>query len=147
MPSYYISGDKNISPIDKKYKKIENLDLYFEILSKIWDKDTCAPRLRDKYNKDNITCGQCSVTAFLTQDIFGGDVYGISLEDGNFHCFNKVNDTVFDLTCDQFKEKKLDYTKNTLQKREEHFKKKEKEERYLLLKERLINYLGDSYES
>ncbi len=110
-------------------------DLY-TALSDIWCEYTCAPRMRCDWRKENRTLGQCSVTAFLAQDIFGGDVYGVPLEDGNFHCFNIVDGHVFDLTSEQF-DHPLDYSTAFLQRREDHFRKKEKEERYQYLKEKL----------
>ena len=111
---------------------------YYDILSNIWCADTCAPRLRGIWSKENKTLGQCSVTAFLMQDIFGGKVYGIPLEDGNFHCFNAVGDCVFDLTSEQFGNEKLDYNNCTEQLREIHFKKEEKHKRYEYLKTELL---------
>ncbi len=110
-------------------------DLY-TALSDVWCEYTCAPRMRCDWHKENRTLGQCSVTAFLAQDIFGGDVYGVPLEDGNFHCFNIVDGHVFDLTSEQF-DHPLDYSTAVLQRREDHFRKKEKEERYQYLKEKL----------
>ena len=56
-------------------------DLYDRLLS-CWCPDTCAPRLRSQWSKDNPTWGQCSVTSFLVQDIFGGKVYGVPLPEG-----------------------------------------------------------------
>ena len=88
-----------------------------------------------------MTLGQCSITAFLVQDIFGGLVYGVPLGDGNYHCFNVVNDVVFDLTSEQFGERKLDYQNVVIQNREDHFLKKEKYQRYLLLKRSLLEKL------
>lgn len=44
----------------------------YDILSEIWCEYTCAPRLRSKWNPENKTLGQCSITAFLAQDLFGG---------------------------------------------------------------------------
>jgi len=87
------------------------------------------------------TIGQCSITAFLVQDIFGGLVYGVPLEDGNYHCFNVIGNIVFDLTSEQFGERKLDYKNVVLQKREDHFSKLEKYERYLFLKRSLLEKL------
>ena len=81
--------------------------------------------------------GQCSVTAFLAQDIFGGKVYGIQREGGNYHCYNVVGDCVFDLTSEQFGEEVLDYENNPEQFREVHFAKEEKRQRYEYLKARL----------
>ena len=72
-------------------------DLYNRLWD-LWCADTCAPRMRGDWSEDNRTLGQCSVTAFLAQDIFGGKVYGIPLPDGGFHCYNVIGDCVFDLT-------------------------------------------------
>ncbi len=116
---------------------------YYDILSDLWDLDTCAPRLRKDWSEDNKTLGQCSITAFLIQDIFGGKVYGILRSGGNYHCFNDVDGCVFDLTSEQFGDEKLDYTNCPEQFREVHFKKEEKRKRYELLKERLYNALRD----
>ncbi len=116
---------------------------YYDILSDLWDLDTCAPRLRKDWSEDNKTLGQCSITAFLIQDIFGGKVYGILRSGGNYHCFNDVDGCVFDLTSEQFGDEKLDYTNCPEQFREVHFQKEEKRKRYELLKERLYNALRD----
>ena len=111
---------------------------YYDILSDIWCKETCAPRLREKWSSDNKTLGQCSVTAFLMQDIFVGVVYGILRPGGNYHCFNKIGDCVFDLTSEQFGDEVLDYSDCREQFREIHFAKEEKRQRYELLKSKML---------
>lgn len=126
-------------PINDLYPQIKSpIDLY-DAVSKIWCAETCAPRLRGEWTKENKTKGQCSITAFLAQDIFGGKVYGIPLEDGNFHCYNVVGDCRFDLTSEQFgeKAKELVYDDKHEQSREVHFAKEEKRLRYEMLKKRL----------
>ena len=110
---------------------------YYDILSGIWCPETCAPRMRGEWTSDNPTLGQCSVTAFLMQDLFGGKVYGVPQKDGSFHCFNDVDGCVFDLTSEQFGDEKLDYTDNPEQSRDVHFAKEEKRLRYKYLKDRL----------
>ena len=71
--------------ITAEYKGIETpVDLY-DALSHVWCADTCAPRMRQNWIKENMTLGQCSITAFLAQDIFGGKVYGILRPGGNYH--------------------------------------------------------------
>lgn len=130
----------------------------YDLLSEIWCVETCAPRLRQKWSCENNTCGQCSITAFLVQDILGGDVYGIPLPDGSVHCYNVVGETLFDLTSEQFDPKfrdepacgtsdassysnELCYENNPLQSREVHFAKEEKRLRYELLKAKLLQVL------
>ena len=128
---------------NENYPGIERPSDLYRALSALWSKETCAPRMADRWSPDNRTLGQCSITAFLAQDIFGGEVYGVPLPDGNYHCFNKVGDCVFDLTKAQFGERKLDYSLTYPQSREKHFGKEEKYNRYLLLRDRLKDYLKD----
>ena len=115
-------------------------DLY-DALRNVWCADTCAPRMRARWTPENPTYGQCSVTAFLAQDIFGGQVYGVPLGDGNFHCFNAAGGCAFDLTSEQFGSEALDYENVTEQFRDVHFAREEKRLRYELLKERLSESL------
>ena len=115
---------------------------YYDLLSEIWCAETCAPRMREDWSPENRTLGQCSITAFLIQDLYGGKVYGVPLEDGSFHCFNEVDGCVFDLTSEQFGDRKLDYENCPEQFRETHFANAEKRARYELLKEKLLSRLG-----
>ena len=114
---------------------------YYDLLSGVWAADTCAPRMRGDWTPENPTLGQCSVTAFLMQDLFGGKVFGVPLPDGSFHCFNDVDGCVFDLTSEQFGDTELNYTDCPEQFREVHFAKTEKKQRYELLKSRLLSRL------
>ena len=114
---------------------------YYDLLTDIWTVETCAPRLRENWSPENPTLGQCSITAFLMQDIYGGKVYGIPRSDGNFHCFNDVDGCVFDLTSEQFKDETLDYSDCPEQFREVHFQKEEKRQRYEVLKARIKKQL------
>ena len=138
MYFFYGHENANVSAATDEFKGIKTpYDLY-DALSEIWCADTCAPRMRDKWTKENKTYGQCSITAFLTQDIFGGIVRGVKLEDGNFHCYNVVAGHVFDLTSEQFDEE-LEYLEtDEIQLREVHFAKEEKRLRYEYLKETLM---------
>lgn len=114
-------------------------DMY-DALSHIWCEYTCAPRLRNEWSKDNITLGQCSITAFLVQDIFGGKVFGVLRPGGNYHCYNVIDGVTFDLTSEQFGDEKLNYEDNPEQLREVHFAKQEKKERYEYLRDELKKY-------
>lgn len=129
----------DVPAISKEFSGINNpLDLY-DALSDIWCEYTCAPRLRDEWTQENKTLGQCSVTSFLAQDIFGGEVYGILRPGGNYHCYNVVGECVFDLTSEQFGDEVLDYTDNPVQSREVHFSRAEKRDRYEYLRDKLMN--------
>lgn len=134
---FYGWEEADSKPVSADYPGIGSpWDLY-DRLKEIWCCETCAPRLRDRWTAENKTLGQCSITAFLTQDIFGGKVYGILRPGGNYHCYNVIGSRCFDLTSEQFGEEKLDYGENPEQFREVHFAKEEKRLRYELLKEKL----------
>ena len=131
----------DVAPIEEQYKRIKNPRELYDLLSNIWCADTCAPRMRQQWTKENMTMGQCSITAFLAQDIFGGKVYGILRPGGNYHCYNVVGACVFDLTSEQFGDERLDYSDNPEQFREVHFGKEEKRLRYEYLKAELDKVL------
>ena len=118
---------------------IESPRELYDLLSEIWCADTCAPRMRKNWTPENKTLGQCSVTAFLVQDLFGGKVFGMLRPGGSYHCYNVVDGRVFDLTSEQFGEeaKELCYEGNPEQFREMHFAKEEKRLRYEYLKREL----------
>lgn len=130
-----------VPPIQKEYKKIKTPRHLYDLLSEIWCAETCAPRMRERWTKENKTMGQCSITAFLAQDIFGGEVHGVLRPGGNYHCYNVIGDCVFDLTSEQFGDEKLCYENNPVQTREVHFEKEEKRLRYEYLKTTLLQTL------
>ena len=130
----------DVMPITMEYKGIVTPKDLYDALSHIWCAKTCAPRMRNRWTKENQTLGQCSITAFLVQDIFGGKVYGILREGGNYHCYNVIENCRFDLTSEQFGEEVLNYEDNPEQFREIHFSKEEKRLRYEYLKAELKKY-------
>ena len=141
---FYGWNHGDVPAINREYGENWTPCKLYDVLSGIWCQYTCAPRLRDKWSEENKTAGQCSITAFLAQDIFGGKVYGIPLPGGNTHCYNVVNGCVFDLTSEQFGEEKLNYENNPEQLREVHFAKEEKRLRYEFLKNELKKHLAGS---
>ena len=142
MNTYGFYGWENalVPAVTADYAGIRTPRDLYNTLWYVWKKETCAPRMQPDWSEENRTLGQCSITAFLAQDIFGGQVFGVPLADGNYHCFNAVGDCVFDLTSEQFGEEKLDYSLLHEQKREVHFGKTEKKERYEQLKEALAAF-------
>lgn len=136
--NFYGWEQANVPAIMDQYAGIKTPADLYDALSEIWCADTCAPRMREEWTPENKTLGQCSITAFLAQDIFGGKVYGIRRPDGNYHCYNVVGDCCFDLTSEQFGDEVLDYQDNPEQLRETHFAKEEKRLRYEYLKKALL---------
>lgn len=132
----------DMPPANPRYARVKTPRDLYDLLSGLWCAKTCAPRLRAQWSPKDRTLGQCSITAFLAQDIFGGRVFGILRPGGNFHCYNVVSGRAFDLTSEQFSDCTLDYTENPEQFREVHFAADEKRLRYELLKARLDAALG-----
>ena len=137
---FYGSDTKSVHPINPRYKKIKDQRHLYDLLSEIWCEYTCTPRLRKEWSLENKTCGACTITCLLVQDIFGGEIYGVYV-DGNVHCFSKVGDVIFDLTSEQFGNKKLNYTLEYPQSRELHLSNPDKKERYLYLVSKLEELL------
>ncbi|MCI8307699.1 MAG: hypothetical protein HFH14_06580 [Lachnospiraceae bacterium] len=127
----------DVSAVTDTYRNIKTPRDLYDALSFVWCEETCAPRMRKDWTPENKTLGQCSITAFLAQDIFGGKVYGVLRPGGNYHCYNVIGDCVFDLTSEQFGDEVLDYENNEEQFREVHFAKEEKRRRYEYLREKL----------
>ncbi len=146
--SYHFYGWEHatVPAVTEEYKKIRDPRHLYDLLSNIWCADTCAPRMRAGWTKENQTLGQCSITAFLAQDIFGGNVYGILRPGGNYHCYNVIGDCVFDLTSEQFGDEVLSYADNPEQFRSVHFAKEEKRLRYEYLKAELKKELENMRE-
>ena len=134
---FWGSKQADVQAITGEYKGIHTPADLYDALSEIWCADTCAPRMRQNWSPENKTLGQCSITAFLAQDIFGGKVYGVPRSDGNYHCYNVVGEVKFDLTSEQFGDEVLVYEGNPEQFQEVHFAKEEKKLRYEYLKEQL----------
>ena len=136
MYQFYGFETADAKPISNLYPALRSPRDLYDALYRLWSADTCAPRMRPDWTPENRTLGQCSITAFLAQDIFGGKVYGIPLPEGGFHCYNVVGGCRFDLTSEQFGEnaKALVYDDAHEQSRAEHFAQEEKRLRYETLK-------------
>ena len=134
---YGWQDSENVRAVKNLYPSIITPCNLYDALLNVWCEYTCTPRLRAEWSTENITLGQCAITAFLAQDIFGGNVFGIPLGESNVHCYNAVDGHVFDLTSGQFGSEKLCYTGNPEQFRDVHFLRTEKKERYEYLKSKL----------
>ena len=131
-----------VPPVTGAFPSIKDPRDLYDALSEIWCRATCAPRMQKDWSKANKTLGQCSITAFLAQDIFGGKVCGIRRPDGSFHCYNVIGNCVFDLTSEQFGDEVLVYENDPEQFREVHFAKEEKRRRYEYLRDELRRRYG-----
>lgn len=132
----------NVLPINPKYQKVGTPRDLYDLLSNIWCRYSCSSRMRPTWSEDNKTLGQCTITSFLVQDIYGGKVYGIDFGGGAVHCYNDVNGCVFDLTSEQFGGKPLVYENNPEQDRESKLGIADNRERYSYLVAALDKALG-----
>lgn len=137
---YYGAEKTGVHAVNNDYPGIDTpQDLYIALQS-IWCEYSCSPRLRPEWSRDNKSLGQCTITAFLAQDIFGGKVYGIPRGEGVFHCYNEADGVIFDIASEQFGDEKLVYDCSYEQKREDQFADAGKKERYEYLCSELHKY-------
>jgi hypothetical protein len=57
-----------------------------------------------KWTPSNPASGQCSVTALVINDSFGGEILKTRLETGKWHFYNRISGNRFDFTASQFSE-------------------------------------------
>lgn len=142
MQEPFYGGSRSYTPVETILPGIRTPQDLYRALLHCWSAETCAPRMRHHWTPENPTWGQCSITSFLCQDLFGGVVRGVPLENGGVHCFNEIGGVAFDLTSEQFGEKELSYVNCSEQYRATHFAMDTKQERYFLLWRLLREYLG-----
>lgn len=141
---YGIETSSNIKPISNDYK-INNLKDLFEILLNVWDDKTVSLGCLPVYNNENDPSkGQCTITAMLVQDIFGGTIRRIHVGTGT-HSLNEINGEFYDLASDQFKVMNipLNYEENEIADREKLNEDNNVYKRYLLLREKVLESVKD----
>jgi len=124
--------------------KLEELERIIELS---WSKDTCVDSLKNIWNGDNKSLGQCAVTSLIVNLYMGGKIMRCMCETGS-HYYNLLNDNIVDLTVDQFKS--LPDYKNGEERTEEYLLSNEDtKNRYLLLlnnvKENFLKYGSKEY--
>jgi hypothetical protein len=71
-------------------------EMLLEALKSAWSLDSSS-----SWTKDNPAKGQCSVTALVVQDLFGGEIFTTKTKGGT-HFYNLIDGTRYDLTISQF---------------------------------------------
>ncbi len=61
----YGSEHSNLRPTNSEYAFVGSLGNLYQLMLGCWRRETCAPRMQEKWSEANPTCGQCSITAFL----------------------------------------------------------------------------------
>lgn len=80
---------------------IDIIQLY-KIFKKCWSIESSS-----KWEEDSPWKGQCSVTALVVHDHFGGKILKTNIN-GQLHFYNKIDNQVIDLTSEQFSSR-VDY--------------------------------------
>ena len=66
------------------------------ILKLSWSKETCVSSLKDNWNKDNSSLGQCAITSLIVNDFLGGKIMRCMTSFGS-HYYNMINNKIIDL--------------------------------------------------
>lgn len=134
----FYGSEHRIAAVTDEYAGIDKPADLFRALNNIWSRETCAPLSRIWWSEEKRSLGQCSITAFLAQKIFGGKVYGIVLKNGIMHYYNRTDGLIFDLTSEQMKDQNIDYENDYKeQSREDFFIVSDNRKRYDLLEKSL----------
>jgi hypothetical protein len=139
------------SPRQATLIPINNPERYYKLLrlhdalEHSWDADTCAEWERDKWNSCLPAFGQCTVTALVVQDIFGGKIVKDSLND---HFWNVFEDgTEADLSREQLPQgvalRITDERTREYMLTSERAIEAKTSNRYNILRERVRNFLGE----
>jgi len=81
---------------------IINIEDIEKLLRANYTKETSHSAFKNRWSKENPTCGQCAITSLIVQKYFGGTINRIKLSNGDTHYFNIVNGQIVDLTREQF---------------------------------------------
>lgn len=66
----------------------ETIGEFYLACLKAWSVETCSERFRPEWSAANPSVGQCTITAALVYEFFGGEVYSLPLDGGGRHSFN-----------------------------------------------------------
>ena len=67
------------------------------LLSRSRKRETCSPILRNEWNEENPSLGQCAITALIVNDIFGGEIMRC-MSSTVSHYYNLIEGKIVDLT-------------------------------------------------
>lgn len=120
------------------------IDILLSALEKSWIKETAYKTDQENWSVDRKETGQCTVTAILVYDYFGGQIIrGYSKKYNLYHYWNVINGQKYDLTFNQFNGEKDDISFVNLVRKEKKdlLKINNVRQRYELLKQRVEYYL------
>ena len=73
-----------------------NKDKIQKVLINCWSSETSS-----KWTESNPALGQCSVTALVIQDFYGGRLLKSKINN-DWHFYNEIDGTIYDFTASQF---------------------------------------------
>ena len=75
------------------YYPIKDILHLRKMLSKSWEKETCAPNLRRKWSKRRKYVGQSDVTALVVNELYGGELmhYMVGKDDYYYNILDGLN--------------------------------------------------------
>lgn len=73
-----------------------NYQKTLDALKKSWSEESSS-----KYELENPSKGQCSVTAIVIQRKFGGNILKTKIND-TWHYYNQISNSIYDFTFEQF---------------------------------------------
>lgn len=127
-----------------KYKLIDEL---YKMIELSYDRETCYPVLKEKWNNSNKALGHCAIVALIVNDFLGGKIMRCMCETGS-HYYNLINSEIVDFTASQFKETP-DYCLSEERTREYLLQNDDTKKRYKILLEKVknnfINYGNKEY--
>lgn len=109
-----------------------NLEYLKNILKDCWSYETCSPSLKENWNDNNPSLGQCAITALIINDVWGGKIMRCMTSSGS-HYYNLIDNKIVDLTADQFLGEIPLYNEGQERTREYLLQNEDTKKRYLLL--------------
>lgn len=110
-----------------------------------WAVDTCSPDDQADWRPDNPARGHCDITSLIVNDLFGGELMvgtvHLDGEQRGFHWWNRLpSGAELDLTFEQFQCGQTITAVRTVERPPGPLRRWDE---YLLLRERIIEHLGD----
>ena len=107
-----------------------------QLLTLCWEKETCSPGLRSKWNEENPSLGQSEITAIIVNNYFYGKIFSCMTSSG-IHYYNFIGDKLVDLTEQDFLGETPDDSNSEEIKRKDLLDNDDIRSRYFLLNENL----------
>lgn len=116
------------------------------ILQSTWSVETAYSGDRKNWTLQRNSTGQCTVTAMIVQDFFGGKIVrGYSEKYKLFHYWNEIDGKKVDLTYNQFSYDKpdIEFTKIIYKSKDDLMKIRSVKSRYILLKRKVEEQINN----